>query len=248
MSDEHKIALVTGASRGIGQAIAIQLAKQGHMILGTATTEEGAAKITAYFEGQGIAGRGYVLDVAKKESIEHLMQTLTSDHLLPDILVNNAGITRDNLLLRMKDDEWEQVIQTNLGSIFYLSKACLKSMLKKRWGRIINIASVVAFIGNPGQGNYCAAKAGIIGFTRSIAKEIASRQITCNAVAPGFIETDMTAGQLDEAQKETILQSIPMGRMGRVEDIAYMVNFLASSQAEYITGETFHVNGGMYVA
>jgi len=246
MSDEKKLALVTGATRGIGMAIAIKLGQAGHTVIGTATSEKGAQAISDYLSANNLEGKGFVLDVADNDSIDNLMSQLKSDYSMPDILVNNAGITRDNLLMRMKDDEWDAIMQTNLTSIYKLSKACLRSMMKARWGRIISIASVVGLTGNPGQTNYSAAKAGILGFTKSLAREVGSRSITVNAVAPGFIATDMTK-ELPEEVKESLLKQIPLERLGEPEEIASAVAFLASSDANYITGETINVNGGMYM-
>lgn len=245
MSDNSKpldgqIALVTGASRGIGQAIAQELRHRGAQVAGTATTEAGAEAIA------GQLGHGYVLDVRDFQSVETLVKTLNTDLGAPTILVNNAGVTQDNLLMRMKDDEWESIIDTNLSSVYRLSKALLRGMMKARYGRIINITSVVGLTGNPGQTNYAAAKAGILGFTRSLAREVGSRGITVNAVAPGFIDTDMTRA-LAEDQRQSLTASIPLGRLGGVADIACAVAFLASQEAGYITGETLNVNGGMYM-
>jgi 3-oxoacyl-[acyl-carrier protein] reductase len=242
----EEIALITGASRGIGKAIAEAIGAQGARVIGTATTEQGAAAIQSAFDEQGIQGLGLALDVTSMESIDAVMNAIKDTFGLPTILVNNAGITRDNLLMRMKEDEWDSVIDTNLSSVYRLSKACLRGMMKAKHGRIINIASVVGVTGNPGQANYCAAKAGMIGFTKSLAREIGLRGITVNAVAPGFIDTDMTRALPDD-QRETLLQQIPLGRLGDVKDIAAAVAFLASSQAAYITGETLHVNGGMHM-
>ena len=241
-----EIALVTGASRGIGQAIALRLGASGASVIGTATSENGAQAIQALFEEKGIAGLGLVLDVTQPESIDGVMTRMKDTFGTPTILVNNAGITRDNLLMRMKDEEWDAVIDTNLGSVFRLCKACLRGMMKARRGRIINIGSVVGATGNPGQANYCAAKAGLIGFTKSLAREVGSRGITVNAVAPGFIDTDMTR-DLPAEQRETLIGQVPLARLGNVEDIAAAVSFLASPEAAYITGETLHVNGGMYM-
>ncbi|MFM2481128.1 3-oxoacyl-ACP reductase FabG [Celerinatantimonas sp. YJH-8] len=243
MSLTGKIALVTGASRGIGKAIALQLVKSGATVVGTATSESGSAAISEYL---GEHGLGLVLNVTDNESINQLFSRVKESLGDIDILVNNAGITRDNLLMRMKDDEWDEIIATNLTSVFKLSKAVLRAMMKKRSGRVITIGSVVGSMGNAGQTNYSAAKAGILGFTRSMAKEVASRGITVNAIAPGFIETDMTR-QLDEAQRDAILSQVPMNRLGQAEEIAKVVAFLASDDAAYITGETIHVNGGMYM-
>jgi 3-oxoacyl-[acyl-carrier protein] reductase len=238
------VALVTGASRGIGRAIAHALGIQGATVVGTATTPAGAAGITARFEEQGIAGRGLVLDVADQASVDALFSDLNASEGAPTILVNNAGITRDNLLMRMKEEEWEQVMSTNLSSLYRVCKASLRGMMKARHGRIINITSVVGITGNPGQVNYSAAKAGMIGFSKALALEVASREITVNSIAPGFIETDMTR-ELDTAQTDTLRARIPCGRLGRPEDIAAAVVFLASDAAAYITGETLNVNGGL---
>ncbi len=248
MSLDEQIALVTGASRGIGQAIARTLGKQGAKVAGTATSEKGAAAIQADFEERGIDGVGLVLDVTDSDSVAATMTAIKNQFgATPTILVNNAGITRDNLLMRMKDDEWNDVIDTNLNSVFRLSKAVLRGMMKARQGRIINIASVVGSTGNPGQANYCAAKAGMLGFTKSLAREVGSRGITVNAVAPGFIDTDMTR-ELPDEQRTMLIGQVPLARLGDVDDIAAAVAFLASPQAAYITGETLHVNGGMYMA
>lgn len=241
-----KIALVTGASRGIGQAIALTLARQGATVIGTATTEAGAAKISAGFAEQNLSGQGMMLDVVDSQSIEKVISAIQQQYESPAILVNNAGITRDNIMLRMKDEEWNSVIETNLNAVYRVTKACLKGMVKARWGRIVNISSVVAAMGNPGQPNYCAAKAGLIGFSKSLALEIASRDITVNVVAPGFIDTDMTR-ELTEPQRAAILTKVPIPRLGMPEEIAYAVGFLASPGAAYITGQTIHVNGGMYM-
>ena len=245
---ENRLALVTGASRGIGRAIAETLGKAENTVVGTATSEAGAEKITAYFKEMGIEGVGMVVNVSDPESIDGLMSQIKEQYgKTPEILVNNAGITRDNLLMRMKDDEWDSIIQTNLTSVYRLSKACLRGMMKAKWGKIINVGSVVGSTGNPGQTNYCAAKAGLIGFTKSLAKEIGARGITVNLVAPGFIDTDMTQA-LDDNQREAISSNIPLNRLGKPEEIASAVGFLASSGADYITGETIHVNGGMHMA
>lgn len=243
----QKIALVTGASRGIGRAIASRLAKDGNTVVGTATSEAGAAAISDYFAEAGLAGFGRVLDVADAGSIETFIKNIGGEIGAPTILVNNAGITRDNLLLRMKDEEWDDIIRTNLSSVFHLSKACLRGMMKARSGRIVNITSVVGSTGNAGQANYAAAKAGIIGFTKSLAKEVGSRNITVNTVAPGFIDTDMTR-KLPEEQRKALLDNIPLARLGATEEVAAAVAFLCSDEASYITGETLHVNGGMYMA
>lgn len=247
MSLQGEIALVTGASRGIGRAIADELGRLGATVIGTATTADGAAKIDAHLSSSGITGAGIQLDVTDQQSIDAAIKSIEERFGAPSILVNNAGITRDTLLMRMKDEDWQAIIDTNLTSIFRLSRACLRGMTKARKGRIINIASVVAASGNPGQTNYAAAKAGIIGFSKSLAREIATRGITVNVVAPGFIDTDMTRS-LADAQHEHLLQQIPAGRLGRPEEVAACVGFLASPAASYITGETIHVNGGMYMA
>ena len=239
------IALVTGASRGIGAAIAERLSADGACVIGTATTADGAARITARLASHG--GRGAVLDVGSQESIDALLASLEAGEGAPSILCNNAGITRDTLLLRMKQDDWDAVMQTNLASVFRLSKGVLRGMIKARKGRIVSITSVVGLTGNPGQANYAAAKAGILGFTKSLAREVGSRGITVNAVAPGFIDTDMTRG-LSETQRAALNASIPLGRLGEPADIAAAVAFLCSSGGAYITGETLHVNGGMYMA
>ena len=243
---QGKIALVTGASRGIGSAILLTLSKAGAYVIGTATTQEGADRITAVLEQEGLSGEGAVLDVTNADSVEQLLARLSTDNKAPSVLVNNAGITCDNLLLRMDDEEWYRVIETNLNSVFRLSKACIKSMFRARWGRIITIGSVVGSSGNAGQVNYTAAKAGVIGFSKSLAQEMASRGITVNVVAPGFIDTDMTAA-LPSLVKDEMLKRIPMKRLGTADDIANTVAFLASDCANYITGETIHVNGGMYM-
>jgi 3-oxoacyl-[acyl-carrier protein] reductase len=244
---ENEVALVTGASRGIGQAIALALAQAGARVIGTATSASGAAKFTAEFAAKGMKGRGAVLDAGDSASIDALAADLDAAGELPTILVNNAAITRDMLLLRMKPEDWDQVIATNLTAVFRISKACLRRMLKERRGRIINVTSIVGLTGNPGQTNYSAAKAGILGFTKSLAREVASRGITVNAVAPGFVDTDMTRA-LSEEQRATLQTQIPLGRLGTPADVAAAVLFLASAQAGYITGETLHVNGGMYMA
>jgi 3-oxoacyl-[acyl-carrier protein] reductase len=244
---KSQIALVTGASRGIGRAIAIELASRDLMVVGTATTIEGSNKISRYLEDMKVPGTGMTVDVADDESVEKLLGEINEKFGTPAVLVNNAGITRDNLLMRMKVDEWHSVIDTNLNSMFRVTKLCLKGMTKARWGRIINVSSVVSASGNPGQTNYAASKAGIEGFTRSLAKEIGSRGITVNAVAPGFIDTDMTSS-LAEAQVESLLSQIPLGRLGKPEEIASLIGFLVSQDANYITGETIHVNGGMFMS
>ena len=243
---QGKVALVTGASRGIGKAIALTLAQKGAYVIGTATTEQGALTIAAMMQQENVAGEGVVLDVTKNDNVEALMESLSLQNKLPAILVNNAGITCDNLLLRMDDEEWYRVIETNMNAVFRLSKACIKPMFRARWGRIISVGSVVGSSGNAGQTNYTAAKAGVVGFSKSLAQEMGSRGITVNVVAPGFIETDMTAALPDIVQTE-MLKRIPMKRLGKVEDIAAVVAFLASDAANYITGETIHVNGGMYM-
>jgi 3-oxoacyl-[acyl-carrier protein] reductase len=246
MSLQGKVALVTGASRGIGKAIAQQLAAQGATVVGTATTEAGAQAITDYLQSANAQGVGMALDVTQADSIDDFLSAIQSQFGAPVILVNNAGITKDGLLLRMKDSDWDAVINTNLTAIFRLSKACLKGMSKARWGRIINISSVVGQMGNAGQTNYAAAKAGLEGFTRALAKEMGGRGITANCIAPGFIETDMTHA-LSETQQATMLANIPANRLGQPNDIAHAVVFLASDQAGYINGVTLPVNGGMYV-
>lgn len=242
-----EIALVTGASRGIGRAIALALGEAGIMVAGTATTKAGADRIDQIFRENGCEGLGLELNVTDQASIDDAFERLTDQVGPPTILVNNAGITRDNLLMRMKDAEWDQVIDTNLNSVYRLSKACLRGMMKVRRGRIINISSVVGALGNGGQTNYASAKAGMMGFTKSLAREVGSRGITVNCVAPGFIDTDMTRA-LDETQRERLLAGIPLGRLGDPADIAATVVFLASERAGYITGETIHVNGGMHMA
>ncbi|MCK5697988.1 MAG: 3-oxoacyl-ACP reductase FabG, partial [Gammaproteobacteria bacterium] len=243
MSMDNEIALISGASRGIGQAIALNLGNKGATVIGTATSEKGAEAISHYLKEQGIKGQGMVLNVTEQGSIDALLGAIKDTYAMPSILVNNAGITRDNLLMRMKDEEWDDIIQTNLSSVFKLSKACLRAMMKEKRGRIISITSVVGLTGNAGQTNYAAAKAGILGFTKSLAREIGSRNITVNAVAPGFIDTDMTRS-LPEASKTALLTQIPLNRLGQVDEIASAVGFLASSEASYITGETINVNGG----
>jgi 3-oxoacyl-[acyl-carrier protein] reductase len=243
---EKDLALVTGASRGIGRAIALALAGAGARVIGTSTSAEGAATLTAAFEAKGLRGRGAVLDVSSAASIDALLAELDGAEGLPTILVNNAAITRDTLLLRMKPEDWDAVLNTNLTSVFRLSKGCLKRMMKERHGRIVNITSIVGVTGNPGQVNYSAAKAGLLGFTKSLAREVASRGITVNCVAPGFIDTDMTRA-LNEEQRAGLQAQVPLGRLGSAEDIAAAVLFLASPSAGYVTGETLHVNGGMYM-
>ncbi|WP_241648957.1 3-oxoacyl-ACP reductase FabG [Rosenbergiella collisarenosi] len=243
MSFNGKIALVTGASRGIGRAIAEKLVAGGATVIGTATSDNGAEAISAYL---GDNGKGLVLNVTDAASIDAVLQQIRTEFGEIDILVNNAGVTRDNLLMRMKDDEWQDILDTNLTSVFKLSKAVLRAMMKKRMGRIITIGSVVGTMGNAGQANYAAAKAGLIGFSKSLAREVASRGITVNVVAPGFIETDMTRA-LNEEQRSGILAEVPAARLGEPQEIANAVAFLASDEASYITGETLHVNGGMYM-
>ncbi|WP_297930407.1 3-oxoacyl-ACP reductase FabG [uncultured Aggregatibacter sp.] len=241
---QDKIALVTGATRGIGRAVAEELVSKGAFVIGTATSEKGAESISAYL---GEKGKGLVLNVADQASIDAVLAQIKQEFGDIDILVNNAGITRDNLLMRMKDEEWFDILQTNLSSVYHLSKAMLRTMMKKRFGRIINIGSVVGSMGNAGQTNYCAAKAGLIGFSKALAKEVASRGITVNVVAPGFIATDMT-DVLSEELKNNLLTQIPAGRLGEPKDIAKAVAFLASEDASYINGTTLHVNGGMYMS
>lgn len=247
MSLQGKVALVTGASRGIGQAIAFELGRQGAVVIGTATSAAGAERIGEALKAEGIQGAGLVLDVGSDESVAAVLEQIQKDFGAVAILVNNAGITRDNLMLRMKDDEWFDVINTNLNSLFRLSKAVLRGMTKARWGRIISIGSVVGAMGNAGQVNYAAAKAGLEGFGRALAREVGSRAITVNSVAPGFIDTDMTR-ELPEAQREALLTQIPLGRLGQAEEIAKVVSFLASDGAAYVTGATVPVNGGMYMS
>lgn len=243
---QGKVALVTGASRGIGQAIALALAEAGAYVIGTATKEEGAVAVSRLLSEKRVLGEGAVLEVTDEASVNTLMERLALEQHSPAILVNNAGITADNLLLRMDDEEWYRVIETNLNAVFRLSRACLKPMFRARWGRIISIGSVVGASGNSGQSNYTAAKAGVVGFSKSLAQEMGSRGITVNVVAPGFIDTDMTAS-LPELVKEEMLKRIPMKRLGSVNDVAALVSFLATDAANYITGETIHVNGGMYM-
>ncbi|MEW5009091.1 MAG: 3-oxoacyl-ACP reductase FabG [Cycloclasticus sp.] len=238
------IALVTGASRGIGKAIAQQLVNDGFYVVGTATSENGAQAISDYLAD---SGKGMVLNVTDADSIVTLIKEIADTVGTPTVLVNNAGITRDNLMLRMKDAEWDDIITTNLSSVFRVSKACLRGMMKNKSGRIVNIASVVGVTGNAGQANYAAAKAGIIGFSKSLAKEVGSRNITVNTVAPGFIDTDMTKALSDD-QRSTLLQGVPLARLGDADEIAHAVAFLCSDKAAYITGETLHVNGGMYMS
>jgi 3-oxoacyl-[acyl-carrier protein] reductase len=241
-----KIALVTGASRGIGKSIATTLGKQGMTVIGTATTQKGAADIAHYLQDAKIEGTGMCLNVSSMDSVAEVFARIGTEYGVPLVLVNNAGITRDNLLMRMKEEEWDDVIDTNLNSLYRLCKLVVKGMTKARWGRIINVSSVVASSGNAGQTNYAASKAAIEGFSRSLAREIGSRGITVNCVAPGFIDTDMTRA-LSEKQMETFLTQIPLGRFGQVEEIGAAVGFLASDSGAYITGETLHINGGMYM-
>ena len=243
---EGKVALVTGASRGIGRAIAAVLGEAGATVVGTATTDAGAERITGVLVEAGIKGQGMALNVTSPEDCVSVVKAVTELYGAPQILVNNAGITRDNILMRMKDEEWNGVVDTNLSSIFRMSKAVLRGMTKARWGRVINISSVVGSMGNQGQSNYAAAKAGIEGFSRSLAREVGSRNITVNTVAPGFIDTDMTR-ELPESQREQLQAQIPLSRLGQPEEIAGVVAFLASDAAAYVTGETVHVNGGMYM-
>lgn len=242
-----KVALVTGATRGIGRAIAVMLGQAGATVIGTATSDTGAASISEYLQQEGITGQGMVLNVTSAEACQEIVKTITAQFGAPLILINNAGITRDNLLLRMKDAEWDDVLDTNLSSIFRMSKAVLRGMTKAHWGRIVNISSVVGSMGNQGQTNYAAAKAGIDGFTRAMARETGSRNITVNSVAPGFIQTDMT-DVLSEDHRAYMLSQVPLGRLGSPEEIAAVVAFLTGDLAGYITGETLHVNGGMYMS
>jgi 3-oxoacyl-[acyl-carrier protein] reductase len=243
---ENKITLVTGASRGIGQAIALKLGQQGAVVIGTATTESGANTISQYLEKAGIKGMGIALNVNDTEQIDNTIQIIREKFGEIEILINNAGISRDNLLVRMKDEEWDDIMETDLKSVFRLSRIVLRAMMKARYGRIINISSVVGSMGNTGQTNYAAAKAGMFGFSKSLAREVGSRNITVNCVAPGFIDTDMTRSLANEHQ-QNLIQHVPLGRLGRPEEIASAVAFLASSAAGYITGATLHVNGGMYM-
>lgn len=247
MSIEGKVALVTGATRGIGQAIAKELGRQGAIVIGTATSDAGADIIHTYLKESSISGKGMVLDVSDKEAVTNTIESIQTEFSAVDILINNAGITRDNLLMRMKDDEWDSVISTNLNSIYWLVKGCLRGMTKARWGRIISISSVVASMGNAGQANYAAAKSGMEGFTRALAREVGSRNITVNCVAPGFIDTDMTKSLADE-HKNMLKSQIPMNRLGEPEEVAAVVGFLASQGGGYVTGESIQVNGGMYMS
>jgi 3-oxoacyl-[acyl-carrier protein] reductase len=242
----NETAFVTGATRGIGKAIALELGRRGARVVGTATTAAGAATIDAYLQDAGIAGRGVVLDVADASAVEACLKDVEGKEGTPSILVNNAGVTRDGLLMRMSAEDWQAVVDTDLTAVYRTCKAVMRGMMKARRGRIINIASVIAVMGNAGQTNYAAAKAGMIGFSKSLAREVGSRNITVNVVAPGFIVTDMTEG-LGEAQRTALLGQVPLGRLGAPEDIAHAVAFLASPEAAYITGETLHVNGGMYM-
>ena len=247
MSEQQKVALVTGASRGIGKAIAERLCKSGYTVIGTATSEAGAERISAYLAEAGNDGCGMKLDVADGENVAAVVKSITTQFAAPLVLVNNAGITRDNILMRMKTDEWSDVIETNLSALYRVSKACLRGMTKARWGRIVNITSVVGSMGNAGQSNYAATKAGAEGFSRALARELGSRSVTVNCVAPGFIDTDMTRELTDE-QRESMLGQIPLGRLGAPTEIAALVGFLCGEEAGYITGETLHINGGMYMA
>ena len=242
---DGKLVLVTGASRGIGKAIALTLGRAGATVIGTATTESGSDNISKIFADNKVSGKGIKLNVTDNEQIASLIKSVNEDFGSIDILINNAGITRDNILLRMKEDEWEDIINTNLSSLYKMSKSVLRGMIKKRSGRIISITSVVGAMGNAGQSNYAAAKAGMIGFTKSLARGVGARGITVNAVAPGFIETDMTSNLPDE-QKEALASQIPMGRLGTPDEVANVVLFLAGDSGSYITGQTLHVNGGMY--
>ena len=247
MNLEGKVTLVTGASRGIGRAIAEKLGEAGATVIGTATSDGGANAISDYFKESNITGTGLVLNVTDPDSISELMDTITKEYGAISILVNNAGITRDNLLMRMKEEEWGDIMNTNLTSVYRLSKSVLRGMMKARTGRIISISSVVGSTGNAGQANYAAAKAGVVGFSKSLAQEVGSRNITVNVVAPGFIDTDMTK-ELPEEIKAKLLENIPLGKLGQSEDIANAVLFLASDMGAYISGETLHVNGGMYMS
>jgi|TARA_B110000503_G_scaffold32105_2_gene52116 3-oxoacyl-[acyl-carrier protein] reductase len=247
MSEEPKVAVVTGASRGIGKAIAEVLGADGFVVIGTATSSDGADAISAYLAQENYAGQGMVLNVANQDSVAAVMKEITQQYGAPLVLVNNAGITKDNILMRMKEDEWQDVIDTNLSSLYRVSKACVRGMTKARWGRIINITSVVGSMGNIGQSNYAATKAGAEGFSRALARELGSRSITVNCVAPGFIDTDMTR-TLPEEQRDLLMRQIPLGRLGAPTEIAALVSFLCSDIAAYITGETIHINGGLYMA
>lgn len=246
MNFDNKVALVTGASRGIGKAIALELASRGATVVGTATSEKGADNITSYFKEAGLNGQGCVLNVTESDHIPALLKHMKETVGHPDILVNNAGINRDNLTMRMSEQEWDEVINTNLSAVFKMTKACLRHMMKKKWGRIISISSIAGVAGNPGQSNYAATKAGIIGFSKSLGQEVASRNITVNVVAPGLIATDM-ADALNDQQRQAIMNKVPSGRLGKPEEIADTVRFLAEEGAAYITGQTINVNGGMYM-
>ena len=244
---QGQIALVTGASRGIGQSIALSMGRQGASIVGTSTSELGARGVTAALSDAGIEGRGTVLDVTHGQSVLNVVKQIEENFGPISILVNNAGITRDNLLLRMKDEEWDDILETNLSSVFRVTKACLRGMVRARRGRVINVTSIVGATGNPGQTNYAAAKAGLVGFTKSLASEVASRGITVNGIAPGFIETDMTSS-LEQSRRDALVTAIPLGRLGVGEDVAAAAVFLASREASYITGQVIHVNGGLYMS
>lgn len=246
MSDTKKVVLVTGASRGIGEAIADELSGRGYYVIGTATSQSGADKITKHLNEKFGCGEGIVLNVKDSDAIDKTIESLVERNLAPQILINNAGITADNLLLRMTDEEWFDVIETNLTGVFRLSRACIRNMFRARWGRIVNLASIVGFTGNSGQVNYTSTKAGVVGFSKSLAQEMASRGITVNVVAPGFIKTDMTDA-LPDMVKDELMKRIPMKRLGQPEDIAKAVAFLISDDASYVTGQTIHVNGGMYM-
>lgn len=243
---QGKVALVTGATRGIGRAVAQKLAQSGAFVVGTSTTAEGAESITEYLKAASLQGMGVMLDVADSDQVDQVLRQLSEQEREPSILVNNAATTADNLLLRMDDDDWYRIIEINLNSVFRITRACVKSMFRARWGRIITMGSVVGFSGNSGQANYTAAKAGVVGFSKSLAQEIASRGVTVNVVAPGFIDTDMTSS-LPDLVKQEMLKRIPMKRFGQPDEIASVVEFLASDASKYITGETIHVNGGMYM-
>ncbi|MBU2966669.1 MULTISPECIES: 3-oxoacyl-ACP reductase FabG [Amphritea] len=247
MSIEGKVALITGATRGIGKAIALELGRQGVVVVGTATSDKGAASITDYLQEAGVKGAGLCLDVGSSESVDGVLKAVQEQFGPVAIIVNNAGITRDNIMLRMKEEEWDSVMNTNLTSVYRMVKGCLRGMTKARWGRIINVSSVVASMGNAGQANYAAAKSGMEGFSRALAREVGSRNITVNCVAPGFIDTDMTSG-LPEEHKVALQKQIPMGRLGQPEEVAAVVGFLASDAGGYVTGDTIHVNGGMYMS
>ena len=247
MTDCKNVILVTGATRGIGKSIACSMVCPDSYIVGTATSEQGAESITNYMKELKTNGIGRVLDVTNRESVNNLISEISDSIGPPTILVNNAGITRDQLLMRMNEEDWDDVLETNLKSIYRLSKACLRGMMKNRWGRIINVGSVVGSMGNSGQSNYSASKSGMQGFSRALAREVGSRNITVNTVSPGFIETDMTS-QLPEEGKKVMLEKIPLGRMGSPQEVACVVKFLASSSGDYITGETIHVNGGLYMS